>query len=106
MALVVGEIAESLVEGDELGVGGLGEGQEPAIANPLGGGSVGEWFSGLSEGGFRLLGVRTKLYPLIFKPAIIDSPSIPQGERLFAHDGVIGHEAKEAKLGKAGKDQP
>ena len=67
VALLSGEIVKRLVEGDEMGLRSLREGQQPAIAYPLGGGFGGEGFGGQPKAGFRLPGFGAKFHAGIFK---------------------------------------
>ena len=104
MALLAGEVAERLIEGDKAGMRGLREGQQPAIADPLGGGLGGEGFSGLSKGGFHGARIGKKLNKRVFEPAVIDSPRFAQRESLLAHHHIVGEQAQQPKLCVSGKD--
>ena len=104
MALLPGEVAERMVEGDKAGVRGLREGQQPAIANPLGGGLGGEGFRGLSKGGFRLPWFGREFHARVFEPSVIDGPRFAQRERLLAHHHIVGEQAQQPKLCVSGKE--
>ena len=67
----------------------LREGQQPAIADPLGGGLIGERFGGLSKVGFCLPGLGREFHARIFEPSVVDSPGFAQRERLFSHHRII-----------------
>lgn len=104
VALLSGEVAERLIEGDEAGVRGLREGQQPAIADPLGCGLSGEGFSGLSKAGFRVPWLGTEFHARVFEPAVVDCPRFAQRERLLAHHHIVGEQAQQPKLCVSGKD--
>ena len=94
MALLAGEVAERLVEGDKAGVRGLREGQQPAIADPFRGGLGSEGFGGLSKAGFCLPGLGTNIDARVFEPAVVNSPRLAQRERLLAHHRIVGEQAQ------------
>ena len=106
VALLSGEVAESLVEGDKAGVRGLREGQQPAIADSLGGGLGGEGFRGLSKGSFHGARIGKKLNKRVFEPTVKDCPCVAQGVNPLTHYGGVGEQAEETDLGIAGKDEP
>jgi len=89
VALLPCEFIQRLIEGDQAGVCGLREGQQPAIADPLGGGLIGERFGGLSKVGFCLPGLGREFHARIFEPSVVDSPGFAQRERLFSHHRII-----------------
>ena len=90
MTLLSGEVTERLVEGDKAGVRGLREGQQPAIADPLGGGLGGEGFGGLSKGSFHGTGIGKKLNKRVFEPTVKDRPCVAQGVNPITHYGGVG----------------
>ena len=106
VALLPGEVAERLVEGDKAGVRGLPEGQQPAIADPFRGVLGGKGFGGQPKGSFHGARIGKKLNKRVFEPAIIDRPCVAQGVNPLTHYGGVGEQAEEADLGIAGKDEP
>lgn len=62
VALLASKVAEGLIKGDEMGVRGLRECQEPAVADRFGCRQIGERLGHLSKDGFDCLRVGKKLH--------------------------------------------
>lgn len=105
MALLAGKLAERPVEGDQMGVRGHGEGQQPAIAHPFRGGLMGEWLGRLPEYGIDARRIWKKQNARVFKPKVENLPCFPQGTSLLPHHGGICQQAKESNLRVAGEEK-